>query len=244
LNDLFDLIFISWIQGLISELSPEGRINDKIYLSNLIHDSRYISRNKGDFNPHRHRNQPTVILIPHLEFPPTSMFSTINWVSGYCEFIAKCAMEAATGLLEGGVFVVGVKDIRLLKNNSRYENGIFSPAQTELIPLPLIIQKDLTSRLPAFLKLKELIVMVPDGYSRDRNENPEDIKNWLDAEREIWVKEKELESDMNAINMKSNGYRNALPIVHVSLISINELFFLLFILSLFKTYKLNLNLII
>ncbi|OZJ06488.1 hypothetical protein BZG36_00497 [Bifiguratus adelaidae] len=89
-------------------------------------------------------------VVPHI---PNTEFN-VEDIPQYRSTLVQLANEAALQLPAGGMFITGVQDIR-------GDDG-------RLWPLPMLVMEDIQERFPK-LKLKELIITVPHGYSKDRS---------------------------------------------------------------------------
>lgn len=75
----------------------------------------------------------------------------------YRETLIQIAHEAAKKLAPQGHLILGVQDIRT-------EEG-------KLWPLGMLVLEDIERAIPSdILKLKEMVIAVPDGYSKVRNQ--------------------------------------------------------------------------
>jgi hypothetical protein len=92
------------------------------------------------------------IFVPHLEY---DVDITVAYLDLYRQRIESLARSSLERLDEGGYFIVGVRDVRL------------SRPDATLVPMGLLVQDDLQS-IPR-LTLKEIIIVVPHGYTRSRS---------------------------------------------------------------------------
>ena len=98
------------------------------------------------------------VFVPHLEY---GMDITIAYLDLYRQHIESLARSSLERLDEGGHFIVGVRDVRLSR-----------PDDT-LVPMGLLVQDDLQSI--SGLTLKEIIIVVPHGYTRSRSKTSPSI---------------------------------------------------------------------
>ncbi|KAJ1984021.1 hypothetical protein H4R34_000929 [Dimargaris verticillata] len=99
-----------------------------------------------------------LVAVPHMEH--SQLRDTT--LSGYRQWIVQIAWSALSRLADGGVFAVGVQDFR-------------ADGTQRLYPLGLLVYHDIMDAMaqrpkPAThtLRLKELMIAVPDGYAKDR----------------------------------------------------------------------------
>ena len=93
------------------------------------------------------------------------------------------------------------------------DTGSRKSKSTIYIPLALLIHEDLTAALgtTTTLRLKEVVVVVPDGYSRDKTIDPQEMEERQGEDEEEWEEERKIESEQGCAAAGSS--RRALPIV-------------------------------
>lgn len=78
-------------------------------------------------------------------------------VNEYRHTVVQLAMEATTKLASKGMFIVSTQDIR-----DAYTGKLW--------PMTMLVLEDIERQVGRdIIKLKEMVVTVPDGYSKDRN---------------------------------------------------------------------------
>jgi hypothetical protein len=77
----------------------------------------------------------SIYIIPHLDIPNAGIFSDGDWIMKYRNFVVEKALEASSLLQPGGLFVAGVKDVRI-------EDPLIN-FQTRFVPLSVLICEDL-----------------------------------------------------------------------------------------------------
>ncbi|KAJ1969137.1 hypothetical protein H4R35_006223 [Dimargaris xerosporica] len=99
-----------------------------------------------------------LVAVPHVDHSQLSPTTH----SGYRQWIVQMAWSALSRLADGGVFAVGVQDFRA--NDTQ-----------RLYPLGLLVYHDIMDAMAQrpkqathTLRLKELMIAVPDGYAKDR----------------------------------------------------------------------------
>ncbi|KAI8912526.1 hypothetical protein EDD86DRAFT_201604 [Gorgonomyces haynaldii] len=188
--------------GLICELSADGQ-NDAQYFEALMQ------------TPPVEQKRPCLIIIPHIDVPSTRIFESDEWISDYRRFVVDMALEAKNRLDDKGLFIVGVKDIKVRQtciSDPSYKNLDKKVQEqvkdkrygTKLIPLAILVQRDLEQALNGSLALKEFMVAVPDGFYNDPLMDMAEQK--LKKQEMEFERERELES--------WNASRKSLPIVH------------------------------
>ncbi|KAL1919119.1 uncharacterized protein VTP21DRAFT_2501 [Calcarisporiella thermophila] len=94
----------------------------------------------------------TMILVPHV----SNQFMDLEHVDSYRTAICVLAEEACSRLSTGGFFIVGAQDARS------------PPPKSRLWPLSMLLLEDIGKKVGEEMKLKELVITVPDGYQQDR----------------------------------------------------------------------------
>lgn len=93
-----------------------------------------------------------IVVIEH----PEANAIKVHQINCYRRTIVEAALEACQVLAPLGMFIVGTQDIR-------------DPDTGKLWPLSMLILEDIEGAVDrSVLKLKEMVVTVPDGHSRDR----------------------------------------------------------------------------
>ncbi|KAF9921811.1 hypothetical protein FBU30_008125 [Linnemannia zychae] len=137
--------------GLITDLSETS--------DDLGHQSK-ISKEESFYPPPA---ETTLRLVAHI--PCTVLKS--HQITAYRTAVMHLAKEALEKLPVTGVFIVGAQDIRT-------ESG-------KLYPLGMLIMEDIIRAVgEEYMKLKELIEAVPDGYQKDRRK----ITSWAEFKEE------------------------------------------------------------
>ncbi|KAJ3280418.1 hypothetical protein HK104_000670, partial [Borealophlyctis nickersoniae] len=185
--------------GLVSDLSPEGE-DDVKYLRSLL---------LSPILPPTTSRSPSLIFIPHINVPSTALLDTAAWVARYRRFIVECARDAVERLEDGGYFIVGVKDVRVGDRVDDVEVEALDPSPpSTLIPLTLLTYEDITTHVPATpagsLRLKEMVIAVPEGFARDKTIPIEEMRARVKEDMEEWAEERE------------GGCKRVLPIVQAS----------------------------
>lgn len=107
-------------------------------------------------------------------------------INTYRRTIVNLAMEAMSNLAPKGMFIVGTQDIR-----DSYTGKLW--------PMTMLVLEDIEKEVGRdTIKLKEMVVTVPDGYSKDRK-------------RDFVEVEEEGEEDVIDIETVNHDY---VPIVH------------------------------
>lgn len=107
-------------------------------------------------------------------------------INTYRQTIVNLAMEAMSKLAPKGMFIVGTQDIR-----DSYTGKLW--------PMTMLVLEDIEKEVGRdTIKLKEMVVTVPDGYSKDRK-------------RDFVEVEEEGEEDVIDIETVNHDY---VPIVH------------------------------
>lgn len=130
----------------------------------------------------RHENGELVLMITghRSDLLPTK-------IEEYRRSIVNFAKESVMKLAEKGMFIVGTQDIR-------------DPYTGKLWPLTMLVLEDIERELGRDkIKLKEMVVTVPEGYSKDRKKDFHSIE------------EEEKEDDPIDIETVNHEY---VPIVH------------------------------
>jgi hypothetical protein len=111
-----------------------------------------------------------------------------NRINDYRQTIVQLAKEATVKLASKGMFIVGTQDIR----------GSYSG---KLWPMTMLVLEDIEREVGRdIIKLKEMVVTVPDGYSKDRK-------------REFQGEEIISEEDEDIIDIETVNHEYV-PIVH------------------------------
>lgn len=109
-----------------------------------------------------------------------------NKIDDYRRSIVQLASESTKKLAPKGMFIVGTQDIR-------------DPYTGKLYPLTMLVLEDIEREVGrGVIKLKEMVVTVPDGYSKDRKMDFQAVNE-------------EIEEDFIDIESISHEY---VPIVH------------------------------
>lgn len=109
-----------------------------------------------------------------------------NKINSYRQTIVNLAVEATAKLAAKGMFIVGTQDIR-----DSYTGKLW--------PMTMLILEDIENQVGRdTIKLKEMVVTVPDGYSKDRK------RDYL----EVVEEEEEDVIDIETVN------HDYVPIVH------------------------------
>jgi hypothetical protein len=95
----------------------------------------------------------SMIIVPHV-----SRSMTRSMIQSYRNSLVRIAQDSHPRLCHRGFFVVGVQDLRL---------------DGKLWPMGLLVLEDIQREVPE-LKLKEFVVAVPEGFTKDRNMDTED----------------------------------------------------------------------
>ncbi|ORX49517.1 hypothetical protein DM01DRAFT_1409486 [Hesseltinella vesiculosa] len=124
----------------------------------------------------------------------------ISQIKVYRESVVSMAKEACQRLSPKGLFVVGAQDIR-------------DPDTGKLWPLTMLVLEDIERAVDrSVMKLKELVVAVPDGYSRDRKLTIADATTLYHQQNDFENMPVLVDDDANAVNAKQ--LHDHLPIVH------------------------------
>jgi hypothetical protein len=127
------------LQGLISDLSEES--------SDFSH---YEAMNRKDPLP-----APAPLTLRVISHIPNQLLKS-DYLPLYRESIVQMAQESVCKLAAGGMFIVGTQDYR--------------EPTGKLWPLGMLIMEDINRNVgEKHLKLKEMVVTVPEGYSKDRS---------------------------------------------------------------------------
>ncbi|KNC99570.1 uncharacterized protein SPPG_04959 [Spizellomyces punctatus DAOM BR117] len=195
--------------GLISELSPEGEDDAKHLETLLAMPPVQTIQHEGCPTMHP-PSSPVIIFVPHINAPSTAILPHA-WINEYRKFVIDCARDAAARLTDGGYFIIGVKDARIFlppKTDPSSENEQPCGIQTKYVPLGLLVSEDLSRYFEGSeMRLKDFVVAVPEGYSRDKGIEFEEMKARIDEDEQEWKSEQEKEA-----NGQSN-VRRLLPIV-------------------------------
>lgn len=206
-------------QGLVTEMSAEGRndseIIDILLSSPEVTDAEVISLG---FEP-----TLSLIMLKHLEIPPMGILphdSVNTWIREYRRYLISIAKDAGKRLNEGGMLIMGVKDVRVM--SSEPDSTTMGPSmvpQTKLVPLAALVLDDIAKSIDeSVLRLREFVVCVPDHYSLDRNIDPDVMQGEVDREDKQWSMETSFESQFTSFSQNPeeiHTIRRALPIVHV-----------------------------
>lgn len=97
-----------------------------------------------------------------------------NKIDDYRRSIVRLAAESTKKLAPKGMFIVGTQDIR-------------DPYTGKLYPLTMLVLEDIEREVGrGVIKLKEMVVTVPNGYSKDRKMDfqavNEEIEDFIDIE--------------------------------------------------------------
>lgn len=104
------------------------------------------------------QNRLGLIVVNHLPCLSPSQ------IGHYRETLVSIACEATQRLAPQGMLVIGTRDVRSC-------NG-------KLWPMSLLVLEDIERAVDRqVMKLKEMVVAVPDGYSKTRNKDEEGHKN-------------------------------------------------------------------
>ncbi|KAI8342076.1 hypothetical protein BC941DRAFT_415299 [Chlamydoabsidia padenii] len=124
--------------GLVSELGEESE--DTIHYDNMI-------------NKPSQEEAPLCIVI--MEHPEENVIK-VNQIGLYRQTVVEAALKACDTLAPLGMFIVGTQDIR-------------DPDTGKLWPMSMLILEDIEGAVDrSILKLKEMVVTVPEGHSRNR----------------------------------------------------------------------------
>ncbi|KAI8366507.1 hypothetical protein EDC96DRAFT_442841 [Choanephora cucurbitarum] len=111
-------------------------------------------------------------------------------INGYRKSLVSLAEEALEKLAPKGMLIIGTKDIR-------------DPLTGKLWPLTLLVQEDIENQIGRDrLRLKEMVVVVPEGFSKDRKQTNVQEKDKQEEENE------DTEVDIETIEY------DHIPIVH------------------------------
>jgi len=90
------------------ELNKDSKSNNYIYFQKIFNMPE-----EKDFDVEH--KKLFLIFIPHLDIPSTYIFkrSQMDWINEYRHFIIQQAKEAVKKLKNGGLFIVGGKNIRV-----------------------------------------------------------------------------------------------------------------------------------
>ncbi|KAI8872046.1 hypothetical protein GQ42DRAFT_177452 [Ramicandelaber brevisporus] len=95
----------------------------------------------------------SLVVIPHLSW---SSWSTEMDVAAYQHAIVSIVSTAFVQLAPSGLLIVGTQDIR--------------QSSSKLWPMGMLVREDINNAIPSSrLRLKELVIAVPDGYQKNRN---------------------------------------------------------------------------
>lgn len=131
----------------------------------------------------------------------------------------RSAKDASARLSVGGVLIVGVKDVRVVVSEESHvgnplsettpsdENSINKlNSKCKYVPLGLLLNAEL-GNIPVF-RLRDFVVVVPDGYERNKDIDVGEMKERVDEDLKEW--EEETKSERVEGN---GGGRRLLPIV-------------------------------
>ncbi|KAI8591051.1 hypothetical protein BDZ88DRAFT_450731 [Geranomyces variabilis] len=192
-------------RGLISGLSADGK-DDSKHLATLL--SAPIVTDTGI-------EAPCLIIIPHINVPTTALIPDGDWVARYLQFLVARASQAASRLAEGGLLIIGVKDVRVTLDvpaeTSNADNTDAPLGRSKYIPLGMILSEEMAKHIetPAGqMRLRDFVVAVPDGYSRDKDAwSVEELRERVSDDLADWAEENQREAD------GKSDIRRLLPIV-------------------------------
>lgn len=93
-------------------------------------------------------------------------------VNAYRQTLMQLAQDAIDKLAPQGMLIIGTQDIR--------------SADGKLWPMGMLVLEDIERTMDAtMLKLKEMVVAVPDGYSKDRKQESATSFTSLEKEEDI-----------------------------------------------------------
>lgn len=94
-----------------------------------------------------------LMIVSHQQILP-------QYINSYRQTLVGIAKEAIERLAPKGMLIIGAQDIR-------------DPVSGKLWPMPMLILEDIERAVGRDdIRLKELVVTVPDGYSKDRQQKP------------------------------------------------------------------------
>jgi hypothetical protein len=142
----------------------------------------------------------SIVILPHIEDtnPKLPHFTSFDQLATYRRGVVRTAQQAYNDLCISGFFIVGVKDVRI--PHTFMDGDTVDEWTTEqlLYPLGMLVLEDMNRVFRTDqLKLKELVVTVPNGYSRDPYK-------WDKNYQEIHINE-----------LPEDSSQRYLPIVHV-----------------------------
>ncbi|KAI8908265.1 hypothetical protein DFJ77DRAFT_170976 [Powellomyces hirtus] len=194
------------MRGLISELSPDGE-DDAKHLDTLMSMPQLASPQ---------RQPPWLVFIPHISVPSTAILEDGNWITRYLQFLVDRACDAADRLADGGFLIVGVKDVRVscaLEPNPA-DPSVHDPdniGPTQHVPFGILLNEQLHAQIetaPRRMRLKDFVVAVPDGYSRDKDAmDAEEMRDRINEDIGDWTEENRREAQ------GESNVRRLLPIV-------------------------------
>ncbi|KAJ3182437.1 hypothetical protein HDU87_008601 [Geranomyces variabilis] len=192
-------------RGLISGLSADGK-DDSKHLKTLM--SLPIVSDTGS-------EAPCLIIIPHINVPTTALIPDGDWVAQYLQFLIARASDAASRLAEGGLLIIGIKDVRVALDvpaKTLDADGSDVPlGRTKYIPLGMILSEEMVKHIetPAGqMRLRDFVVAVPDGYSRVKDAwSVEEMRERISDDLADWADENQRESE------GERDVRRLLPIV-------------------------------
>ncbi|OUM63756.1 hypothetical protein PIROE2DRAFT_43180, partial [Piromyces sp. E2] len=190
--------------GLLMELNKNNSSsNNYIYFQKIFNTPP-----EKDFN--FEERKLFIIFIPHLDIPSTYIFrrSQMEWITEYRHFIIEQAKAAVNKLKNGGLFIVGGKDIK------KY-------LRSEYIPLSILLYEDIVRSVSVDeLKLREFFIVTPEGYECDnKNVDVTKMKEKLKQTYAEYEQEKIIENKYFDGQFTNHAnIRRIAPIVNVSLI--------------------------
>lgn len=103
-------------------------------------------------------NKPSLLEAPLCLMIMEHRTIQVDQISMYRKMIVQTALEATEKLDLLGMLVIGTQDIR-------------DPMTGKLWPMTMLVLEDIERAIDrSVLKLKEMVITVPDGYSRDRKQ--------------------------------------------------------------------------
>ncbi|KAJ3155768.1 hypothetical protein HDU86_004237 [Geranomyces michiganensis] len=186
-----------------SGLSADGK-DDWRHLATLM-SAPIVSHADGE--------APCLIILPHIDVPTTALLPDGDWLARYMQFLVTRASDAASRLADDGLLIIGVKDVRVVAEKlTRTDPNAAEPlGRTRYIPLGMILSEQMAAHIetPAGkMRLRDFVVAVPDGYSRDKDAyTVEDMRGRINEDIENWTKETQQEAEGEA------DVRRLLPIV-------------------------------
>lgn len=134
----------------------------------------------------------SIVIMEH----PEENTIKVNQIDLYRQTIVEAAVEACDSLSPLGMLIVGTQDIR-------------DPESGKLWPMSMLVLEDIEDAVDrSILKLKEMVVTVPEGHSRDRKLSVSDaLAQYQQQEEE--------EQAVIIVDGANNGRStDHLPIVH------------------------------